>query len=78
MEGEGVMMGIAKNLYFIKDVDEKKKRVYLENFIEDKKRIYICTSDEAKFYREAFLNALYSSFYLSVEYDENCGVIIQN
>lgn len=66
------------DLYFIKDVDEKKKRIYLENCFCEKKRVYICTSDEVGFYKDIFNKALNASLFLSVQYDEDYGVIIQN
>lgn len=64
------------DLYFIKDVDVKKRRVYLENFIFGKKRVYLCTPEEVLFYKNAFHEAINHNFYLSVEYDESVGIIV--
>ena len=64
-------------LYFIENVDVRKKRIYLSNFIYDKKRVYMGTLEEAKYYKKTFLQALDRNIFLVVEFDNEKGIILQ-
>jgi hypothetical protein len=58
-------------------VNIKRKRIYLENWIFDKKRVYMACSEEVEYYKKIFLEALERNVVLFVEYDDERGVILQ-
>lgn len=65
------------DLFMIEDIDVKKNRIFLGNYVFDKKRVYMGSSEEIAFYYKAFHEALDRNIFLFVEYDDDRGIILQ-
>lgn len=64
-------------LFMIENVDRDQQKIFLADYVFNKKRIYQGTPEEIAYFDSIFSEALERNIFLSVEFDETRGIIVQ-
>ncbi len=65
------------DLFMIENVDRDQRKIFLGNYIFDKKRVYQGTEEEIEYFADIFYEALERNIFLSVAFDDEKGIIMQ-